>query len=168
MYSLKTTKLKASLYDDVPVLCFCWGWVLACHVWLSPQLYLELSLLFALLVSLLILVKRCVYSDQGELTITVNQAFFENSKGRYRLEFEGFNRWRLLASMTHEASNTQMPDNWRGYFNYRYLYYKLKQALLEPSHLSIYHTMLSAEEYAYLRSFSAYQCHMSKIKDKAS
>jgi len=165
VYSLKTTKLKTSLYDAVPLLFFFWGLVLVCHVYLSPQLYLELSIFFAVLVSLLLIVRRLVFTHQGEISIVANKAYLDTKKGRYRVDFESFNGWRLLALLTLEVSTTPLPETWQAYFTLRYWYNRSKKAMFEPSYLCIYHTMLNPDDYAYLRSFSAYQCHVNKAKN---
>lgn len=164
MYSLKITKLNTSLYDAVPLLCFFWSGVLVCHVYLSPQLYLEISVLIAVLVSLLVIVRRFVCTHQGVISIVANKAYLETGKGRYRVEFERFNSWRLLAQLTIESTTDVPPETWQTYVSLRYWLKRLKQFLFEPSYLSIYHTMLTQDDYAYLRSFSAYQCHMHKVK----
>lgn len=164
MYSLKTTRLKTSFYEAVPWLCFCWGLVLACHIWLSPQFYLELSLLHALAATCLLIARRLVYLDQGKISIQANLAVLETTNGRYKVEFKSFNAWRLLAEITPEDTLQITPNTWLGYLNNSFWLTKLKRALFEPSYLSIYHSMLSKEEFAYLRSFAAYQCHTGKDK----
>lgn len=164
MYSLKTTRLKTSFYEAVPWLCLCWGLVLACHIWLSPQLYFELSLLNALIVSAVLVFRRLVYVSQGSISIQANKATLETAQGRYKLEFQSFNAWRLLAVITPEDTIQTIPETWVSYLKYSFWLTKLKRALFEPSYLSIYHSMLSKEEFAYLRSFAAYQCHTGKDK----
>lgn len=166
VYSLKTTKLKTSLYDAVPLLFFFWGLVLVCHVYLSPQLYLELSVFFAVLVNLLVIIRRLIYPHQGEISIVANQAYLDTAKGRYRIDFECFNGWRLLAQLTLDVPTRSQPETWQAYLTLSYWYNRLKQALFEPSYLSIYHTTLSPDDYAYLRSFAAYQCHVNKLETK--
>ena len=166
MYSLKTTGLKTSLYDTVPWLCFCWGLVLACHIWLAPQLYLELAFLHASVITVFVLYRSYQKRCQGELSIRANQAVFHHSKGRYLVEFESVNGWRLLAKLTPENAHTRTTDHILDYAKPDYLKRKFKQTLFEPTYLSVYHTTLSPKEFAYLRSFAAYQCHMSKTKEK--
>ena len=164
MYILKTTRLNFSFYDAVPLLCFCWGLVLACHIWLSPQLYLELSLFHAVAVTCLLIARRLVYLDQGAISIKTNQAVLDTNSGRYKVEFKSFNAWRLLAVITPEDAIQTTSNTWVSYFKFSFWLTKLKRALFEPAYLSIYHSMLSKEEFAYLRSFAAYQCHTGKDK----
>lgn len=138
-----------------------------CHVYLSPQLYLELSVLIAVLVSLLVIVRRRVYSEQGMISILANQAYLDTDKGRYRVDFERFNSWRLLAQLTLLEPPTVTPAaTWRTYLSFRYWLKHLKLALFEPTYLSVYHTMLHQDDYDYLRSFSAYQCHVHKANSE--
>lgn len=161
MYSLKTTGLKTSLYDAIPVLCFFWGLVLACHLAFSPQFYLDLSLTLAICVSLLVLIKRWLSREQGSICIIANQAYLETHKGRYHIQFESYNGWRLLARLIPE-STMPAPDTLSGYFSVTYLVRWSKRFFFESRFLSLYHSMVKPEDYAYLRSFAAYQCHMRK------
>lgn len=103
--------------------------------------------------------------NQGSISIQANKATLETIQGRYKLEFESFNAWRLLAVITPENATQTTPNTWVSYLKYSFLLTRLKRALFEPSYLSIYHSMLSKEEFAYLRSFAAYQCHTGKDKD---
>ncbi|WP_131471011.1 hypothetical protein [Marinomonas sp. MED121] len=165
MYSLKTTRLSTSLYDSVPWLCFCWGLVLTAHIKLVPELYNELSLALAILASLFTLFRRYYASEKGRISIVNNQARFETANACYQVEFEGFNGWRLLARVSLDADTGMAASSWRTVTLHSVLK-KVKQVFTSPSFLSIYHTSLASEDYAYLRSFAAYQCQMSKLKQK--
>ena len=146
------------------MLCFSWGLVLVCHVWLSPQLYFEISVAFANVMTFILLIKRFYFASQGEIHISANNAFLQSEKGCYRIEFIQFNGWRLLAKLTLDSASEQTEKSWREQIQISALMNRLKQAVFLPTYLSVYHSMLNKDDYAYLRSFAAYQCHMPKEK----
>lgn len=152
MYNLKTTKLKSSWYDFVPLFLFLWGTLFALYFLLAPQFILYLFAFIAVTSSVFIICINLRQKMIGSLSIVANQAWLDVEDKRFSIEFESFNGWRLFARFTLEMSPAIALSN-RNFF-----IIFLRKLLVREKYISIYHTSLDRKTFNYLRSFAAYQC----------
>lgn len=150
MFNLRTITLNSSLYSAVPILLSGWGLVFACHVHLiSIPVLFAVTFLITFLSGAFLFFHIYKAPVIGELSIVSNQAVLIVKGQRFVVEFESFNGWRLVARVTLEKQDVEHYGYFKRLFSVRARY------------IAIYHSTLSKECFAYLRSFAAYQ-HFTK------